>query len=197
MNRSSLASMLAACGLILATTTTGSLLAQNDAPPAPQGGGGGQGGPGGRQGRGNWDPEQMRQRMMERIREQLAIKDDAEWGLIEARIKKINDSRMGMGRGFGGFGGGSGGGPGGPGGPGGQGGGRQGRGGFGQPNPDAEALQTALDSGASADDVKAKLSAYRAAAKQKEAQLEKAQDELRELLSVKQEARAVLLGLLK
>ena len=197
MNRSSLASMLAACGLILATITTGSLLAQNDAPPATQGGGGGQGGPGGRQGRGNWDPEQMRQRMMERIREQLAIKDDAEWGLIEARIKKINDSRMGMGRGFGGFGGGSGGGPGGPGGPGGQGGGRQGRGGFGQPNPDAEALQTALDSGASADDVKAKLSAYRAAAKQKEAQLEKAQDELRELLSVKQEARAVLLGLLK
>jgi len=196
MNRSSLASMLAACGLILATTTTGSLLAQNDAPPAPQGGGGGQGGPGGRQGRGNWDPEQMRQRMMERIREQLAIKDDAEWGLIEARIKKINDSRMGMGRGFGGFGGGPGG-SGGPGGPGGQGGGRQGRGGFGQPIPDAEALQTALDSGASADDVKAKLSAYRAAAKQKEAQLEKAQDELRELLSVKQEARAVLLGLLK
>ncbi|MFM7805319.1 MAG: hypothetical protein ACKPGK_12595 [Verrucomicrobiota bacterium] len=197
MNRSSLASMLAACGLILATTTTGSLLAQNDAPPAPQGGGGGQGGPGGRQGRGNWDPEQMRQRVMERIREQLAIKDDAEWGLIEARIKKINDSRMGMSRGFGGFGGGSGGGPGGPGGPGGQGGSRQGRGGFGQLNPDAEALQTALDSGASADDVKAKLATYRASTKQKEAQLEKAQDELRALLSVKQEARAVLLGLLK
>ncbi|MBM3848725.1 MAG: hypothetical protein FJ396_00830 [Verrucomicrobia bacterium] len=196
MNRSSLASMLAACGLILATTT-GSLLAQNDAPPAPQGGGGGQGGPGGRQGRGNWDPEQMRQRVMERIREQLAIKDDAEWGLIEARIKKITDSRMGMGRWFGGFGGGPGGGPGGTGGSGGPGGGRQGRSGFGQPNPDAEALQTALDSGASADDVKAKLSAYRAAAKQKEAQLEKAHDELRALLSVKQEARAVLLGLLK
>jgi len=188
--------MLAACGLILATTT-GSLLAQNDAPPAPQGGGGGQGGPGGRQGRGNWDPEQMRQRVMERIREQLAIKDDAEWGLIEARIKKITDSRMGMGRWFGGFGGGPGGGPGGTGGSGGPGGGRQGRSGFGQPNPDAEALQMALDSGASADDVKAKLSAYRAAAKQKEAQLEKAHDELRALLSVKQEARAVLLGLLK
>ncbi len=191
MNRSSLASLLAVCGLIL-STATGSLLAQNEAPAAPQGA---PGGPGGRQGRGNWDPEQMRQRMMERIREQLAVKDDSEWGVIESRIKKINDARSGMGRGFGGFGG-----PGGPGGQGGQGGrpgGRQGQGGFGQPNPDAEALQTALDSGASADDIKSKLTAYRASAKQKEAQLEKAQDELRQLLSVKQEARAVLLGLLK
>jgi hypothetical protein len=129
----------------------------------------------------------MRQRMMERYREQLVVKDDAEWSLIEARIKKINESRMG--RGFGGPWGG----PGGQGGP----GGRQGRGGFGQPNPDGEALQTALDSGASADDIKAKLATYRASAKQKEAQLEKAQDELRQLLSVKQEARAVLMGLLK
>jgi hypothetical protein len=188
MNRSSLASLLAVCGLIL-STATGSLLAQNEAPAAPQGA---PGGPGGRQGRGNWDPEQMRQRVMERIREQLAVKDDSEWGVIESRIKKINDARSGMGRGFGGFGG-----PGGPGGQGGRQGGRQGQGGFGQPNPDAEALQTALESGASADDIKSKLTAYRASAKQKEAQLEKAQDELRQLLSVKQEARAVLLGLLK
>lgn len=197
MKRLSLASLLAICGLIL-STTTGSLLAQNDAPAAQAGAPGAPGGPGGRGGRGNWDPEQMRQRMMERIREQLAVKDDAEWSVIEARIKKINDSRSGMGRGFGGPGGGPGG-PGGQGAPGGQGGqgGRQGRGGFGQPNPDAEVLQTALDSGASADDIKVKLTAYRAAAKVKEGQLEKAQDELRQLLSVKQEARAVLLGLLK
>ena len=200
MKRLSLSSLLAICGLIL-STTTGSILAQNDAPAAQAGAPGAPGAPGGRGGRGNWDPEQMRQRMMERFREQLAVKDDAEWSLIEARIKKINDSRSGMGRGFGGPGGG----PGGPGGQGGQAGqagqagqgGRQGRGGFGQPNPDAEVLQTALDSGASADDIKVKLTAYRAAAKVKEGQLEKAQDELRQLLSVKQEARAVLLGLLK
>ena len=197
MKRLSLASLLAICGLIL-STATGSLLAQNEAPAAQAGAPGAPGGPGGRQGRGNWDPEQMRQRMMERVREQLAVKDDAEWSVIESRIKKINDSRSGMGRGFGGPGGGPGG-PGGQGAPGGQGGqgGRQGRGGFGQPNPDAEVLQTALDSGASADDIKVKLTAYRAAAKVKEGQLEKAQDELRQLLSVKQEARAVLLGLLK
>jgi len=203
MKRLSLASLLAISGLIF-STATGSLLAQNEAPAAQAGAPGAPGGPGGRGGRGNWDPEQMRQRMMERFREQLAVKDDAEWSVIESRIKKINDSRSGMGRGFGGPGGGPGG-PGGPGGqaaPGGQGGqggqgGRQGRGGFGQANPDAEVLQTALDSGASADDIKVKLTAYRAAAKVKEGQLEKAQDELRQLLSVKQEARAVLLGLLK
>jgi len=199
MKRLSLASLLAICGLIL-STATGSLLAQNEAPAAQPGGSGAPGASGGRQGRGNWDPEQMRQRMMERVREQLAVKDDAEWSVIESRIKKISDSRFGMGRGMGG--------PGGPGGPGGQGapggqggqggqGGRQGRGGFGQANPDAEVLQSALDSGASADDIKVKLTAYRAAAKVKEVQLEKAQDELRQLLSVKQEARAVLLGLLK
>lgn len=194
MKRLSLASLLAICGLIL-STATGSLLAQNEAPAAQPGA---PGAPGGRQGRGNWDPEQMRQRMMERVREQLAVKDDSEWSVIESRIKKINDSRSGMGRGFGGPGGGPGGqaGQAGQGGQGGQ-GGRQGRGGFGQPNPDAEVLQTALDSGASADDIKVKLTAYRAAAKVKEGQLEKAQDELRQLLSVKQEARAVLLGLLK
>ena len=74
MKRLSLASLLAICGLIL-STTTGSLLAQNDAPAAQAGAPGAPGAPGGRGGRGNWDPEQMRQRMMERIREQLAVKD--------------------------------------------------------------------------------------------------------------------------
>ena len=193
MKRLSFASLLAICGLIL-STATGSLLAQNEAPAAQPGAPGAPGAPGGRQGRGNWDPEQMRQRMMERVREQLAVKDDSEWSVIESRIKKLSDSRFGVGRGMGGPGG-----PGGQAGQAGQGGqgGRQGRGGFGQANPDAEVLQTALDSGASADDIKVKLTAYRAAAKVKEGQLEKAQDELRQLLSVKQEARAVLLGLLK
>jgi hypothetical protein len=139
----------------------------------------------------------MRQQMMARYREQLAIKDDAEWGVIEGRINKINEARRNTARGFGGFGG-RGGGPGGQGGPGGPGGGQGGRGGWGgQPNPEAEALQRALDGGASADDVKAKLAAYRASQKQKEAALDKAQDDLRQVLSVKQEATAVLMGLLK
>lgn len=194
MNASSFRTL--ATGALLALGVCLQPLTGQDAPsgnPGQGGGPGGGGGGGGRQ-RGNFDPEQMRQQMMARYREQLGIKDDAEWGVIEGRINKINEARRGMMRGFGGFGGGRGGGPGGPGGPGGQ-GGPGGRG--GQSNPEAEALQRALDGGASADDVKVKLAAYRAAQKQKEAALEKAQDDLRQVLSVKQEATAVLVGLLK
>ena len=56
-----------------------------------------------RQGRGNFDPEQMRVRMMERYRETFEVKEDAEWKLIEGRITKVTDARreMGGGRGFG------------------------------------------------------------------------------------------------
>lgn len=152
------------------------------------GGGGGQGGPGGG-GPGNFDPEQARQRMMERYKEQFGIKDDAEWKIVETRIEKVNEARRDIG--FRGMGFGGRGGPGGGGG----GGGRRGFG--GEPSPDAEALQKAIESNASGDEIKSKLAAYRASVKEKEAKLEKAQDELRKVLSVKQEAQAVLMGLLK
>ena len=142
-------------------------------------------GPGG--GRGNFDPEQMRARMMERYREAFEVKDDAEWKLIEGRITKASDARRDMG-GFGRM----------FGGPGGRGGGPGGRGGFGgEPNPDAEALQKAIEAKASADEIKAKLAKYRESQKAKQATLEKAQAELRQVLSVKQEAQAVLMGLLQ
>src|SRR5512135_160616 len=54
------------------------------------------------QGRGNFDPEQFRQRMMERYREQLGIKNDDEWKVIETRITKVMEAQrdarsMGMG----------------------------------------------------------------------------------------------------
>lgn len=147
-------------------------------------GGGGQGGPGG----GNFDPAQMRQRMMERMREQFGVKDDAEWKLISERIEKVNDARRETaGRGMGMmFGGGRGGGQGG------------GRGGFGgEPSPEQDALQKAIESNAPAEEIKTKLAKYRASQKDKEAKLAKAQDDLRQVLSVKQEATAVLMGLLK
>ncbi len=152
-----------------------------------RGPGGGGGGPGG-QGGGNFDPEQMRARMMERVREQFGVKDDAEWKIISERIEKVSTARREMGGGM--FGGG--GGRGGPGGPGG------GRGGFGgEPSPEATALRTAIDNNASADDIKAKLAKYRDSQKEKEAKLAKAQEDLRQVLSVKQEAAAVLAGYLK
>ncbi|MBI3416016.1 MAG: hypothetical protein HY043_12015 [Verrucomicrobia bacterium] len=183
------ASVAAVLGL-----NAGSVNAQNQQtpPPAGQGGGGGGGG----RGRGNFDPEQMRQRQMERYKEQLDVSDEAEWKVISGLIEKVSTARRETGGGFGGFGRG-GGGPGGPGG-GGQGGGGGGRAAFGgQQLPEAEALQKAIEAKASSDEIKTKLAKYREARKVKEANLEKAQEELRKVLSVKQEAAAVLAGLLK
>jgi hypothetical protein len=145
---------------------------------------------GNRPNRGNFDPEQFRQRMMDRYREQLDVKDDAEWKLISDRITRVMDARRELG--FGGPGGfrpprrdaGDGG------------GGRRG-GFFGAPSPEAEALQKAIDSKASQDEIKAKLAKYRESQKEKRAKLEKAQDDLRKVLSVRQEAAAVVAGLLE
>lgn len=142
--------------------------------------------------RGNFDPEQMRQRMMERYREALEVKNDDEWKVLEPRIVKVSEARRDAGgfggmRGFGGprrEGGGD------------QGGGERRRFG-GEPSPDAEALQKAIDAKAPADEVKAKLAKYRESRKAKEAELAKAQEELKKVLSVRQEATAVLMGLLQ
>lgn len=182
-------------GAVALTLTLGSysLMAQ-DTPPGGGNGGGGNGG-----GRRNFDPEQMRQRMMERYREQLEIKDDAEWKLISERIEKVSEARREMG-GFG-MGRPPGGRRGGDAAPGGAAGGddnarRQFRG-FGEPSPEQEALQKAIDSKASADEIKTKLAAVREARKKKEAALEKAQEDLKKVLTAKQEAVAVLNGLLK
>ncbi len=152
-----------------------------------------------RPGRGNFDPEQFRQRMAERIRERLEVKNDDEWKILQARIEKVTQARREVGFG-GGFGGGAFGRRGGPGG-----GGpadnnqqRRGPGGFGaEPSPEAEALQKALEGKASNDEIKAKLASLREARKVKEANLEKAQEELRKVLTVRQEAEALLMGLLR
>jgi hypothetical protein len=58
-------------------------------------------------------------------------------------------------------------------------------------------LYLAIDANAPADEIKSKLANYRTAMKAKEAKLEKAQADLRQILSTKQEAAAVLMGLLK
>jgi hypothetical protein len=147
------------------------------------------------QGRGNFDPEQFRQRMMERYRETMDVKDDAEWKLISERIDKVLEARREVG--FGGFGGGGrrGGNGGNDQGGGNAGGGRARFG--GEPSAEAQALQKAIESKASADEIKAKLTAYRESRKEKRAKLEKAQEELKKVLTAKQEAAAVLGGLLE
>ncbi len=161
---------LAFVGAVLTAGMLSSLA--QDTPQGRPGRNGGQGG-------GNFDPQQMRQRMSERLREQFKIKDDAEWKLIEERLTKVTEARMQAG-GFGGFGG-----RGGPGG-----GGAEG-------NTEASDLRKAIEADAPAAEIKTKLAAFRAASKVKEAALAKAQDDLRAVLNGKQEAAAVLAGLLK
>jgi len=158
----------------------GSLMAQNN----PGGGGPGGGGGGGRQGRGNFDPAQMQQRMMDRYKEQLEITDDAEWKALQPLLQKVMDARM---AGFSGRGGmfGRGGRP--PGGDTAQ-GGNQPRTGFGAPNPAAEALQKAIDAKASSSELKAAMAKFVEARKVSQADLEAAQAALRKVLTVRQEA---------
>ena len=144
------------------------------------------------QGQGNFDPAAFRQQQMDRYRERIEVKSDDDWKKIEPLIGKVLDAQRDARGGAFGFGGGRGG-RGGAGGAGGAGGNRAG----GQANPEQEGLQKALDDKAAADEVKEKLAKLRDSRKTKEAALEKAQDELKKALSPRQEAGAVLAGLLK
>lgn len=178
--------MLAGATAVLCLCVNQTSLAQQDnaAPP----------------GRGNFDPAQFRQRMMDRVKEQLEITDDAEWKAVEPLVQSVMEARMasmgGMGRGM--FGGQRRGG--GPGGNGGGGGGadQPRRGGpFGQtPSPEAEALQKAIDAKAPKAEIKAAMEKFVASRKAKQAELEKSQEELRKVLTTRQEAIATLNGLL-
>jgi hypothetical protein len=186
--------LLVAAGVAAVMCVAGQAWAQQT-----QGGGGG-GQRNGRQGRGNFDPAQFQQRMMERLREQMDVKGDDEWKIIEERVQKVSDARREVG--FGGMGrmGFGRGGPGGPGGPGGDtaaGGDQNRRRGFGgEVSPAAQELQQAIEAKASAEQIKAKLAKYREDRKQKQAKLDQAQEDLKKVLSVRQEAVAVLFGYL-
>ena len=145
------------------------------------------------------DPAQFLERRMERYRERLEVPSDEEWRVIQARIEKIMQAQREL----------RGGALGGP---------RRGptpnsnqsgespnaarRGVRGtrftaEPNPEAEALQKLVDSKAPAAEIKSQLARLREAHKQKEATLVSAQEELRQVLTARQEAIAVLEGLLR
>lgn len=177
----------AGAAALLALGLSQSALAQQDNPPGPGGPPGG--------GRGNFDPAQFRQRMMDRMKEQLEVTDDAEWKALEPLVQNVMDARRGtmsgMGRMFGG-------GPrrGGADNAGGGGDQAQRRGPMGQSSPEADALQKAIDAKAPKAEVKAALDKFVAARKEKQAELEKAQEELRKVLTSRQEAIATLNGLL-
>ena len=171
-----------------------------------QGGGRGNrrggGGPGG-----NFDPAQFQQRMNERLKESLKATDE-EWAVIQPLLEKVQ-TKQHEARVSGGFGGGMGRRGGGSGGPGGapgapaadQGnqanqGNRGNRG--GNTSPEAEALRTALQSDStSPEEIKTKLAALRDARKKSQAELEQARADLAKVLTVKQEATLVLMGMLE
>jgi hypothetical protein len=162
--------------LVTLCLSVDSLMAQN--------GGGSGGGNGGA--RGNFNPAQFQQRMMDRIRQELNFTNDTDWAAVQPLVQKVFDAQMSLragGRGgFGGFGGRRGG---------------QGGGGLG-PNAsvEAQALQKAIDDDAPSAQIKDALDKYEAAQKVKQAALTDAQEALRGVLSAKQEAQATLLGLL-
>lgn len=181
--------LLAAAGLgmgLLASTLT---LAQDNAPPAGGGGqpGGQGGGPGG--GRGG----EFRARMEEMMKERLSVGED-EWKVIQPRIQNIMQAQMqsrgGMMAMFGGRGRGGPGGGGGQGGPGGD-----------MPQSEvvkaAQELSTVLETKDSKpEDVKAKLTALRQARDKARQEITKAQGELREIVTPRQEAVLVMMNVL-
>jgi hypothetical protein len=135
------------------------------------------------------DPAQFQQQMMERTRERLEVKDDAEWKALEPLVQKVMDVRRDMfgmaARGFGRTrGGGDSGGNGGN------------RGGFGTPSPELDALEKAIEAKATKAELTAAIAKVEEARKAKQADLEKAQANLRKVLTTRQEAIATASGLL-
>lgn len=144
-----------------------------------------------RQRQGSFDPAQFQQRIVERYRDRLEISDDAEWKAIQPLIQKVIEARMSMGAGARGtFS------------RGGRSGGEANQNDRGQrraltsSNPAVEQLQRAIDSKAPPAEVRTALARYFQYRKEKQADLERAQTALRNVLSARQEAIATLSGLL-
>jgi hypothetical protein len=134
----------------------------------------------------------MQQRMLDRVQEELGFTNDTDWDAVKPLVQKVMDARRDVGFGnmarmFGRPRGGGGGG---------DQGGRPRGGMFGAPSPEEDALQKAIDDNAPAAQIKGLLTKYQDAQKAKQAKLDKAQGDLRAVLTVKQEASATLLGLL-
>jgi hypothetical protein len=154
-----------------------------------------------RRGRFNGDPSQFKQMRLDRYREDLEIKDDAEWSAIKPMIEKVMDAQQAVIsdriRGFmGGLGGTRGGGDSNAG----DRGNRRGGGGFGgfggEPSAEATDLQKAIESKAANSELKAALAKLVQDRKDKQTAMDTAQANLRKVLSVRQEAIATLVGLL-
>jgi hypothetical protein len=182
--------------LALAATTILASAQDNTNPPA----GGNNPGGGGRQrggGQGGGNFQDFMQRMNDRLKTSLKVTDE-EWAVLQPLIEKVQTAQREAGAGRGGFGGGPGGRGGGPGGP----GGNQGGGNAPADNrpgaAESTALRTALESDStSPDDIKAKLAALREVRKKGAADLAIARDNLKKVVTVRQEAVLVSMGILE
>jgi len=192
------AMMFALCGMLLVVGYT--VLVAQDAPAGGRPGGAAAGnppaaqpqppvpaGPGGPGGPGQFDPARMLERvvgmMEERIQQDLEAKDD-EWQVIEPLLSEVVKAQFSqfmstMGGMFG------------------RGGAPGGAMGFGPAAQEIQALRTALDNpSTSNEDLKAKMKAVRDARKKAEEALQKARENLRKVLTLRQEAKILLAGML-
>ena len=122
---------------------------------------------------GSMNPEQMWQQGAERLRAIFDVKDDAEWNIILERARKVYDLRVEMiksllavVR-------------------------QQG----GDPSPETDALKSAIAAKSSTEKLKAAMERFRQARKAKEDKLLQAQEDLKQILTTRQEAIALGLGL--
>jgi hypothetical protein len=131
--------------------------------------------------RGQWDRSQIMERIMDRYRENLGF-SVAEWKVVQPKVQAVMDNRISGASGMMSMFGGS----------------RRGRGGdsSAEKTPTSELRDLLEKDDASKGDIKVKLAAYRKDRKAREVKLKKAQEDLRQLLTIKQEAQAVLAGLL-
>ncbi len=150
----------------------------------------GDGPPGERGERGSFNPQDMQARMLTALRDRLEVTDDEEWKVIAERVAKVAELRRASAGGPLGMMPGRGGPPGGG-----------DRGATRGPRPgggsgELAALSTAVRDKLPDAEIKSRLDRLREVRKENEAKLTKAQEELRAVLSIRQEAVAVVFGLL-
>jgi len=122
--------------------------------------------------------EQFRQKMNEFLKTSLKVSDE-EWAVIQPLLEKVQAKQRETLTGRFSF--------------------MMNRGGGGHPaSPETEALKTALESeNTTPADIKAKLEAVRDARKKGEAELTQAREDLRKVLTQRQEATLVMVGILE
>ena len=122
-------------------------------------------------------------RNLERLRDQLGVEDDAEWAVVLERINRVNEARSGLWKG-------SAGGKPTPSGA------KKGERSSRSANPEQDSLRYAVRDNLPDAEVKSRLARARHVHEQAETRLQQAQSDLRAVLTIRQEAIAVLAGLL-